>query len=600
MSDLTPVPTPTPLPPTHVSWRRKMLLCLVGLPARGKSYISVKLVAWLRWRGYEAELFNVGKFRRQQVTMSQSADFFDANNENAKQQRDEVAFGVLRSALEWLSTTGDVAVFDATNSTRARRREVLNRTYAFAPALSVVFIESLCNDERVLTTNYIAKAQHSPDYKHLPLEEALVDLRKRIANYEKVYEPIDEDVSYIKLINLASKVVCNKIHGPLAHAIAGFLMSIHIQPRPIYLVRAGHCPPRDSQKEIDSEESDSNNSSDEQKTSAQTPPQKLSQALPHLALRVSMAAHLDEKGQWFSQQLCHFIQQKCLQYWHSHIYRNNETNQQGTNTDSNGDNSAKASLQNGHPAFPPDVQIIPVNNSSSSSESNSPTSKESTGGIIIGSGTMRLTLHRSNSENVIPLIVYTSTLPRSIDTIQPLRDRVLHVQQQSSLNIVDMGVCDGMTVEALAKDMPDVLQRWSEQKFNYRWPGGESQSDKARSLESLVMELERQLFPVLVVSHSSTLQILYGYFLGPSCHVSEYSELVIPQHTLIELKPTQYGYEEKRYKFDYEAYIKKQRELEEKAQRGEAVTEADKEYSPIEMGPPERAPRSKKDFYSSE
>ncbi len=69
---------------------------------------------------------------------------------------------------------------------------------------------------------------------------------------------------------------------------------------------------------------------------------------------------------------------------------------------------------------------------------------------------MRLTLHRSNSENVIPLIVYTSTLPRSIDTIQPLRDRVLHVQQQSSLNIVDMGECDGMTVEELAKNMPGM------------------------------------------------------------------------------------------------------------------------------------------------
>jgi len=41
----------------------------------------------------------------------------------------------------------------------------------------------------------------------MPQEEALNDLKKRIANYEKVYETIkDDSLSYIKLINLQSKV----------------------------------------------------------------------------------------------------------------------------------------------------------------------------------------------------------------------------------------------------------------------------------------------------------------------------------------------------------------------------------------------------------
>ena len=38
-----------------------------------------------------------------------------------------------------------------------------------------------------------------------------------------------------------SKVICNKIHGSLGHLISAYLMSIHIQPRPIYLVRTGKC-----------------------------------------------------------------------------------------------------------------------------------------------------------------------------------------------------------------------------------------------------------------------------------------------------------------------------------------------------------------------
>lgn len=85
--------------------------------------------------------------------------------------------------------------------------------------------------------------------------------RKRIENYESVYETIDDDeLSYIKLINMQSKVVCNRIYGNVAHLLTPFLMSIHIvyvfpciatidvriltnrdcRDRPIYLCRPGH------------------------------------------------------------------------------------------------------------------------------------------------------------------------------------------------------------------------------------------------------------------------------------------------------------------------------------------------------------------------
>ncbi len=55
------------------------------------------------------------------------------------------------------------------------------------------------------------------------------DLRARISNYEAVYETIedDEQLSYIKLINLQSKVICNRIYGKIAQKIVGFLMAIH-------------------------------------------------------------------------------------------------------------------------------------------------------------------------------------------------------------------------------------------------------------------------------------------------------------------------------------------------------------------------------------
>ena len=157
----------------------------------------------MRWRGLRAQLFNVGKHRRSAVHASQDANFFDANNVTAAQQRDAIAFEVLESMLDWLQEGGDVSVFDATNTTNKRRWEVFRHCQRRSPVLRVIFVESICDDPLVLESNYNMKCRNSPDYRDVPLEQALADLRLRIKNYEKVYEPIQDDaLSYLKLINL--------------------------------------------------------------------------------------------------------------------------------------------------------------------------------------------------------------------------------------------------------------------------------------------------------------------------------------------------------------------------------------------------------------
>lgn len=82
--------------------------------------------------------------------------------------------------------------------------------------------------------------ERSPDFVGVPKEQALADFRARIEKYEKVYRTIgDDNLSYIKVMNLSSKIVCNKIHGRSQHRIVAFLMSLHVVERPVWLVRAG-------------------------------------------------------------------------------------------------------------------------------------------------------------------------------------------------------------------------------------------------------------------------------------------------------------------------------------------------------------------------
>lgn len=128
----------------------------------------------------------------------------------------------LDELLDWLRDGGEVGIFDATNSTRARRAMVQVHSHAKYSRryLQVIFVESICSDERILAENLRQKVRHSPDYEGMDEASALADLRARIRNYERVYETVDEarepDISYIKVIDLREKIVCFRISGARA------------------------------------------------------------------------------------------------------------------------------------------------------------------------------------------------------------------------------------------------------------------------------------------------------------------------------------------------------------------------------------------------
>lgn len=206
----------------------KILLVLVGLPARGKSYVANKVTAFLRWGGIPTQSFNVGALRRKTATETQSADFFSFSNEAAKAKREAVALAVLNSALDWLASEGSVAILDATNTTRARRQHVLQCVLDHAggsleAAPSVVFVECICTDEKVLASNMLQKVTNSPDYRDMPVDVALADLQRRIAEYEKVYQTVDESVedatSPMGCVRAGCQMRAQRAHHPAQHAM---------------------------------------------------------------------------------------------------------------------------------------------------------------------------------------------------------------------------------------------------------------------------------------------------------------------------------------------------------------------------------------------
>src|SRR5262249_35111716 len=140
------------------------------------------------------------------------------------------------------------------------------------------------------------------------------------------------------------------------------------------------------------------------------------------------------------------------------------------------------------------------------------------------------------------LTIWTSTLRRTIQTaaLIPVKTVVFR-----ALDEIDAGICDGMTYEQIREQMPDVYAARKADKFRYRYPRGESYEDVIQRLDPLIIQLERQTSPVLLIAHQAVLRALYAYMMDRP--PSECPRLEIPLHTVIQLTPTAYGCDERRF-----------------------------------------------------
>lgn len=154
--------------------------------------------------------------------------------------RRAAAEAAVSDMVRWFKKGGIIAILDATNSTKERRRWIKDR--CDKEGIETLFVESKCDDEDLIMSNILEVKTTSPDYKGLDPEKAAQDFRNRIRNYEKVYETIDEDekdLTYLKLMNVGKQCIINRIQDYLQSRVVYYLMNLHIKPRSIWLSRVG-------------------------------------------------------------------------------------------------------------------------------------------------------------------------------------------------------------------------------------------------------------------------------------------------------------------------------------------------------------------------
>jgi broad specificity phosphatase PhoE/adenylylsulfate kinase-like enzyme len=192
----------------------KLVIVMVGLPARGKSTMARKLARTLELDGIKVRIFNNGELRRKMDSdeNTSSSEFFSPTNIKGKELREKISRINIEDAQAFLRSSGEVAIMDASNVTRQRRQNIIT---AF-PDVPLCFVECLNADEEALEANLERKAKLK-EFRHLTSEMALESFLKRIAYYESIYEPLDVESNRILVDSFDSCILQEQITDVLPY-----------------------------------------------------------------------------------------------------------------------------------------------------------------------------------------------------------------------------------------------------------------------------------------------------------------------------------------------------------------------------------------------
>ncbi|KIW10242.1 hypothetical protein PV08_11204 [Exophiala spinifera] len=417
----------------------RIAIATVGLPARGKTHISVALARYLRWLGVKTRIFHLGDYRRAIIGQGKDVpdDYFFVNaSASSVLLRQKILKKCREDIYHFLNhENGQIAIYDAVNPLAAGRRSLAKE---FAKHdIKCLFIESSCDDQRIIEENVRSVKISSPDYVGWSESDAVKHYLSRMSAKIPHFETMEEsDLDWIKMINAGERLVVNNTSfGYLSHRIVFYLLNLHIKSRHTYFARAGVTLEEESFK---------------------------------------ADAPLSPAGRDYAKKMTNTLLQ----------HREEERR------------------------------------------------------TIMEKGGLEVPLK--------PLIVWTSTRRRTVETAAFLEGSGFKVRQRSQMSQLNPGVCEKKSERRIRQDYPDEVLKHDLDPYHHRFPRAESYHDVAVRLEPVILELEREQNDLLIIAHESVLRVLYGYLMA--CNAADIPSLSFPRDEIIEIIPASYNNEAKRIK----------------------------------------------------
>ena len=213
----------------------KLYIIMVGLPARGKSTIALRLFQSLSEEGVRTRIFNNGELRRARLGPESSHPlFYHPDNREAREKREELAKLNAREAQAFLAANGQVAILDAANASLQRRRH-LREMLTDHP---ILFVECVNEDKDLLEAS-IERKTRLPEFSYISKEEAIASFKERMSYYERMFCPLQNEGSYIRVDTLRNDILEEKLTDtiPLYIPIRDVLVTNWVKE--LFLVRHG-------------------------------------------------------------------------------------------------------------------------------------------------------------------------------------------------------------------------------------------------------------------------------------------------------------------------------------------------------------------------
>ncbi|MDD4357934.1 MAG: 6-phosphofructo-2-kinase/fructose-2,6-bisphosphatase [Smithellaceae bacterium] len=190
----------------------KLYIVLMGLPARGKSTLALRLLEAFRKDHIRTRMFNNGNLRRiyRPLDETSRAEFYSPRNTVAIALRDKFARMNMEKARRYLRNSGQVAILDATNASR-RRREIIEHRLDDHPLL---FIECINDDPEILNLSILEKTR-LPEFSDLEYRKAEAEFLKRIDYYKSIYAPLKKERNFVRLESLQNRIIEEKHTDPI-------------------------------------------------------------------------------------------------------------------------------------------------------------------------------------------------------------------------------------------------------------------------------------------------------------------------------------------------------------------------------------------------
>ncbi|KFH40312.1 6-phosphofructo-2-kinase-like protein [Hapsidospora chrysogenum ATCC 11550] len=500
----------------------KLVIVMVGLPARGKSYITKKLQRYLSWQQHRSRIFNVGNRRRiatgrkasvhpklapepahldppveaasillQGVRQAdgstryleptaldlnedgqknqtakegmeddndQSAKFFDPKNEKAAAVREQVAMETLDELLDYLLLEGGHVGIFDATNSTIKRRQNIVQRIREREPKLGILFIESICKDPQVLEANMRLKLSGPDYRDKDPKKSLEDFKARVAAYESAYEPLGAYEEENDLQYIQMIDVGKKL---VQNRLKGFLSG----GISTYL------------------------------TSFNLSPRQI-----WITRHGQSVDNELERGHCYGQALYSFITYK-RQEW----------------LIDQKDKLSKAS-------FPP----LPGDNTPPYPESNGDLDEKN-------------------------FCVWTSMLRRSVETAEYFdADDDYDVKHWEMLNELNSGRLEGMTYAEIERDHPEEFKKRAEDKLNYIYPGvgGEGYLQVISRLRDMVREIERITDHVLIIGHRSVCRVLMAYFM----HLTreDITDMDVPLGMLYAIEPKPYGIEFHAYRYNEE------------------------------------------------